>query len=723
MNDSISGSSSNNYILTQPTVIGTINQAPLTIIASDQSTTYGTSLNLGTTAFTFSGIKNSDTVSSVTLTQNHNSIIPSTQSVGTYTGSTNGIIASNANGSGLSNYIITYSTGTLTINQAPLTVTGTIISIKQYDGTTIATITNGTLNNVIPSDIPYVTLSQSGTYSTPNAGFNIPIVMNDSISGTRSSNYILIQPTVIGTILNLPLTVTDTIVQPKIYDGTTTATITNGILNNVIPLDIPYVTLTQSGTYSNPNVGYSIPMIMNNSIHGTRASNYILIQPIVTGTITPSQPTPSIIITQQPQSVTVYEGTILLLSVQAISSDSQYTNKLSYQWYKNSLIIPNATGTSYIVYNSLSNDGADYYVVISNNIINSIEQSNTATVTVIYPNQIPKTNYNYNNNNYTVPYVDNVLTSNKYIKTNKIISDNGCIIYGNSNNIQILSNNINSNKINTGNISNIGPIIQLYGSGGKNATVGINFDTFQSSNIKNNGRYNGNNPATQILSIDNGSNSSDLIFKTSSKTVSTINNKSLSISQERMRITSEGDVNISNNLNIGNNLNVSENSTFNNINILNNLSTDQTSISNFNGIVNLLNENNTFNTINFNGNLNNGTSTITPTQFTYLSQLTEYSSCYNINKTISLELPLLNFYMLSATSSPYSVVLPLINNINGLTTTLRVIGNLTNNITIYANVSNNICIKNDNSILPSIILNNGIYSINIVSYNNIWYEY
>jgi hypothetical protein len=135
--------------------------------------------------------------------------------------------------------------------------------------------------------------------------------------------------------------------------------------------------------------------------------------------------------------------------------------------------------------------------------------------------------------------MNNSANKKNNIKTEKIISDDGTIMYNNSNNIQMLSKN---NKP-----GSIRPIIQLYGSGGIDANVGINFDTFQSNKQANNGRYNGNNPATQILAIDNGKFSSDLIFKTSDQV---LNKSILSIAEERMRIEANGNVNIVNDLNV-----------------------------------------------------------------------------------------------------------------------------------------------------------------------------
>ena len=114
----ISGSGAGNYVLGSTTAtgaIGTITAAPLTITASAQSKTYGTTLSLGTTAFTTSTLYGSDTVTGVTLTS------PGAAATATVAGSPYTITPSAATGSGLSNYTITYATGNLTVNPATLT--------------------------------------------------------------------------------------------------------------------------------------------------------------------------------------------------------------------------------------------------------------------------------------------------------------------------------------------------------------------------------------------------------------------------------------------------------------------------------------------------------------------------------------------------------------------------------------------------------------------------
>ncbi|NVN03956.1 two-partner secretion domain-containing protein, partial [Asaia spathodeae] len=79
--------------------LNTINPATLSITASNQNGTYGQTPALGDAAFTTSGLVNGDTVSAVTLATD----ATSRSAVGSY-----GITASNAQGSGLSNYTIGY---------------------------------------------------------------------------------------------------------------------------------------------------------------------------------------------------------------------------------------------------------------------------------------------------------------------------------------------------------------------------------------------------------------------------------------------------------------------------------------------------------------------------------------------------------------------------------------------------------------------------------------
>ena len=99
----------------------TVNSAALTVTASNQSKTYGTTLNPGTTAFTETGLvtSNGDSISGVTLSS-LGAVATATVARSPYA-----ITPSSATGTGLSNYTIAYNnapTG-LTVNPASVVVT------------------------------------------------------------------------------------------------------------------------------------------------------------------------------------------------------------------------------------------------------------------------------------------------------------------------------------------------------------------------------------------------------------------------------------------------------------------------------------------------------------------------------------------------------------------------------------------------------------------------
>ena len=89
--------------------------AALTITADDASKVYGDILVFDGTEFTLAGLVAGDTVDTVTLSSDG---APATAVVGDYA-----IVASDAVGTGLTNYTITFVDGTLTVTPAALTIT------------------------------------------------------------------------------------------------------------------------------------------------------------------------------------------------------------------------------------------------------------------------------------------------------------------------------------------------------------------------------------------------------------------------------------------------------------------------------------------------------------------------------------------------------------------------------------------------------------------------
>jgi hypothetical protein len=103
------GSGVGNYTITYQNGTLTVNAKNLTVTANNLSKTYGDMLTFLGTEFTTSGLANSDTVTSVTLTST------GAPASATVAGSPYPILVSNAVGTGLGNYTISYMSGRLTV--------------------------------------------------------------------------------------------------------------------------------------------------------------------------------------------------------------------------------------------------------------------------------------------------------------------------------------------------------------------------------------------------------------------------------------------------------------------------------------------------------------------------------------------------------------------------------------------------------------------------------
>lgn len=126
----------------------TVEKAPLTITANNQTKECGQELNLGSSGFTVEGLVGDDRVTSITLSSEG---APSTSSTGNYP-----IVASKAVGSGLENYIITYADGKLEVEDITPPVAkakGVILTLKNGQATlTAADLNDGSSDNCTPQD-------------------------------------------------------------------------------------------------------------------------------------------------------------------------------------------------------------------------------------------------------------------------------------------------------------------------------------------------------------------------------------------------------------------------------------------------------------------------------------------------------------------------------------------------------------------------------------------
>jgi hypothetical protein len=116
---------------------------------------------------------------------------------GTYSISTSGLYSDQQG------YIISYASGSLTITPATLTVSGTTVGSRVYNGTTAASLTGGSLIGVVSGDA--VTLNQSGTFASPDPGTGIAVNATDSLSGASAGDYSIVEPSgLTGSILPAP---------------------------------------------------------------------------------------------------------------------------------------------------------------------------------------------------------------------------------------------------------------------------------------------------------------------------------------------------------------------------------------------------------------------------------------------------------------------------------------------------------------------------------------
>jgi filamentous hemagglutinin family protein len=278
--DTLGGSSASDYSITAPTgLTGTITPATLTVTG----TAVGTKTYDGTTVASLSGGTLIGTLVGDTVTLNQSGMFASKNAA-----SGIGVTATDTlGGAGAGNYTVVQPTGLSgTINPAALTVTGTSVGSRTYDGTTVASLTGGTLAGVIVGD--NVTLSQTGTYASKNAGSGIGVTASDSLGGASASDYTIVQPVgLTGTIVPAELAVNGTTVAGKVADGSQTATLLNGMLSGIVAGDS--VTLTQSGSFLSANPGSNIAVTATDSLGGASAGDYLIVQPTgLSGTIAPA---------------------------------------------------------------------------------------------------------------------------------------------------------------------------------------------------------------------------------------------------------------------------------------------------------------------------------------------------------------------------------------------------------------------------------------------------
>jgi hypothetical protein len=217
------------------------------------------------------------------------------------------------------------ATATTTANITALGITGNITaSDKVYDGTTAATIATRSLSGVIGSDNVTYT-GGSATFSDKNVGAGKTVSATGlSLSGTDAGNYTVnAAATTTASITARALLVSAAGVN-KVYDGTTTATVT--LSDNRVSGDVLTSAYT-TAAFADKNVGTTKAVWVSGiSISGTDAGNYTAnTTASTTADITALGITGSITASNK-----VYDGTTTAAIVTRTLSGQVSTDNVSY---------------------------------------------------------------------------------------------------------------------------------------------------------------------------------------------------------------------------------------------------------------------------------------------------------------------------------------------------------------------------------------------------------
>ena len=190
--------SSTNYGFSFTNGVLTVTPYGLTVTANSTNKVYGQSVAFAGTEFTAIGLVNSDTVTNVSLSS---AGAAGTAMVGSY-----GIVVTNAVGTGLTNYTITYTNGTLTVNAAALTITANSTNKTYGQALSFAGTEFGKAGLVNGDSVSSVSLSSAGAAETAGVG-SYAIAATNAV-GTGLTNYTIGYTGGTLTVNPAPLTIT-----------------------------------------------------------------------------------------------------------------------------------------------------------------------------------------------------------------------------------------------------------------------------------------------------------------------------------------------------------------------------------------------------------------------------------------------------------------------------------------------------------------------------------
>jgi len=171
------------------------------------------------------------------------------------------------------------NTAGIGIGVIPAYITGLSATSKVYDGTTDVTITGTPVIEGLNIGDKVTIIEGTAAFADKNTGTNKTITFSDwSLDGADAGNYLLLeQPIATADITAKPVTITGLSASNKVYNGTTTATVTGtGVISGKVEGDVVTV-VTGTAAFANATIGTSKAVIFSGwSLSGVDAGNYML---------------------------------------------------------------------------------------------------------------------------------------------------------------------------------------------------------------------------------------------------------------------------------------------------------------------------------------------------------------------------------------------------------------------------------------------------------------
>lgn len=256
--------SATNYSFSFPSGTLTVGAAPLAITASSTNKIYGQNLTFSGSEFSSTGLVNGDTVASVSLLS---SGATNPAVVGGYP-----IVPGNAQGARLTNYVIGYSNGTLTVNPAMLVVIANDTN-RLYGAANpgfTASYTNFVNGDTAAILIGVPALTTTAQTNSPVGGY--PITASVGTLGATNYTFSFSNGTVTVTSAALTITAGSTgklAGQDLVFTGT--EFLASGLVNNDA---VTLVTLASAGTTNTASPG-NYPIVAS-AAQGTGLDNYVI---------------------------------------------------------------------------------------------------------------------------------------------------------------------------------------------------------------------------------------------------------------------------------------------------------------------------------------------------------------------------------------------------------------------------------------------------------------